>query len=279
MYRTKQEFLEKLEKELARFGVVDKSEIIADFEQHFTDSLALGTGEAEICEKLGDISEIAKQYAEAEIFPVVAVEPEKITTQAIVSDAKSETEFSTESTPEPTPYEKSGIKLNFGGNSNGGTPPPHTNQNADSHHWNGGNGLGGGTPYENSGIRLDNGGIKVGGLITVILVDIFVLSWALPVLFSLIIALLSIPVALIGSGIGIIAGGAFNLSGFFSPFSTISTIFAGAALLAAGGLLVLAGIALIKLFVKLIRAVINWHGKMVVGRPVFEDKKKRERAV
>jgi uncharacterized membrane protein len=74
MFKTKYEFLAGLEKELGRVGVADKSEILADFELHFADSKAQNLSEAEICAKLGSISEIAKQYAEEEIYPVVAVE-------------------------------------------------------------------------------------------------------------------------------------------------------------------------------------------------------------
>jgi uncharacterized membrane protein len=228
MYRTKQDFMEALEKELGRLGITDKSEIIADFELHFADSAAQGLSEVDICAKLGSISEIAKQYAEDEIYPVIAVEP--IEPNAAHSVPQDEEPSSHKQTY--TDYENSGIKFNFP--------------------------------------KSDN--INGGGLLAVICVDIFILSWAIPALFGIMVAFLAVPFALVVSGIVTMVGGAFGTGffGFFSPFPGLVTFFAGLLLLSLGGLFALVGAAFIKLFIKVIRAVIDWHGNMIFGRPVFK---------
>lgn len=104
MINTKYEFLAALEKELERYGVVDKDDILADFEQHFSDSKKQGYTDAEVCERLGSITEIAKQYAAEEIYPVAAVEPIKkpdnenanINSEKISEPVKSEAEKTAE---------------------------------------------------------------------------------------------------------------------------------------------------------------------------------------
>lgn len=57
------EFMSRLSAELQKHGVLD-SEIIEDFEQHFTVGTAEGLTESEVCEKLGEPAEIAAQYAD-----------------------------------------------------------------------------------------------------------------------------------------------------------------------------------------------------------------------
>lgn len=233
MIKTKKDFMEKLEKELGRFGVIDKSEILADFEQHFADS-ADKLSEAEICEKLGDISEIAKQYAEEEIFPVIAVDE---TPQPQEEQKQQE---------EPKQQE---------------APPPASDYSA----------------YQNSGIKLNLGkNINIGGLVTVLCIDIFVLSWALPTLGSLIIALLAVAFSFVVAGISIIVGGMFGFAGFVTPFSALSTVFLGIMFASLAGLLAIAGVSSVKGFIKICRMVIDWHGKMITGKPVFKNNPKGE---
>ncbi|MDR2531851.1 MAG: DUF1700 domain-containing protein [Oscillospiraceae bacterium] len=249
MYKTKSEFLSNLEKELGRFGVLDRSEIITDFEQHFTDSLALGLSESEICEKLGSISEIAKQYAEEEIYPAVAVERER--------------------------EEQSGSGINS-------APPPQNNSSSNAYE-NSGIRFGRcnnktSSDYENSGIRVSFGSNNVnwGGLLAVLCVDIFVFSWAIPALFAVFVGLLSVPFGLITAGLAsMIAGVIGNFWSFTTPFSGLAAFFLGLMLLSLGGLLTVAGIQLIKLFIFIIKAIIDWHGNMIVGRPVFKKKNAR----
>ena len=59
-------FMNELTKSLSEYGVNDSREILLDFEQHFEDGKAAGETEDEVCEKLGDPVEIAKQYVEEE---------------------------------------------------------------------------------------------------------------------------------------------------------------------------------------------------------------------
>lgn len=58
----KETFMNELTKSLSEYGVNDSREILLDFEQHFEDGKAAGETEDEVCEKLGDPVEIAKQY-------------------------------------------------------------------------------------------------------------------------------------------------------------------------------------------------------------------------
>jgi len=245
MYRTKNEFMLSLEKELGRAGIADRSEIIADFELHFADSLSQGLSEAEICSKLGSVSEIAKQYAEDEIYPVVAV----------VRDADPPPPKTSTSSSD---YENSGYRFKF-------------NKNVESS-----------SDYENSGIKVnidnikntfDNKGINWGGLLVCLCVDIFVLSWALGALFALFTGLLAMPVAFLTAAIGsIVVGIVGNVGWFASPATGLLAVFLGLMFLSLGGLLALAGVQLVKLFIKIIKAVIDWHGNMITGKPVFNQK-------
>lgn len=70
-YSTKSEFISGLREALYKNGISDTRDILLDFDQHFDDGAAAGETEAEVCEKLGDVEEIAKQYISDE----VSVEP------------------------------------------------------------------------------------------------------------------------------------------------------------------------------------------------------------
>ncbi|MCL2638772.1 MAG: DUF1700 domain-containing protein [Oscillospiraceae bacterium] len=249
MYRTKNEFLSGLEKELERAGITDRSEIIADFELHFADSTAQGLSETEICAKLGSISEIAKQYAEEEIYPVVAVVTD------VGNDAHGVPPVETTPSASPPPL-------------HGGESQEH-NQAYDD--------------YVNSGVKVNFGGFKkgfeggsfnAGGLATVLIVDIFVLSWAIPALFSIVVAMLAVPFALVVTGLAMMIGGLVGASflNFFSPLPGLVTFFTGLLLLSLGGLFALLGILFVKLFIKIIKSIIDWHGKMITGSPVFKTR-------
>lgn len=88
-YNTKYEFLAALEKELERYGVVDKDDILEDFDRHFSDSKKQGLTDAEVCERLGSITEISKQYAAEEVYPISAGEQAK-KAQNVNSESVSE---------------------------------------------------------------------------------------------------------------------------------------------------------------------------------------------
>ena len=64
---TKQQFLEKLEIELARNHVAEPADIIEEYEQHFAFKLADGYSEEEIAAKLGDPQALAAQYDASQV--------------------------------------------------------------------------------------------------------------------------------------------------------------------------------------------------------------------
>ena len=59
---TKNEFMEKLAKELKARGVADAADIEEEYEQHFASKLADGYSEEEIAAKLGDPAKLAAQF-------------------------------------------------------------------------------------------------------------------------------------------------------------------------------------------------------------------------
>ena len=59
---TKNEFLSKLNVELAKNSISDAADIVSEYEQHFAFKLADGFSEEEIAAKLGDPAGIAVQY-------------------------------------------------------------------------------------------------------------------------------------------------------------------------------------------------------------------------
>lgn len=82
----KKDFMELLGESLSTYGVSDAREILLDFEQHFEDGIAAGETEEQVCEKLGDPIEIAKQYIpEADI----EVEEKKQTNEASAFDTNN----------------------------------------------------------------------------------------------------------------------------------------------------------------------------------------------
>ncbi|MBQ7834751.1 MAG: DUF1700 domain-containing protein, partial [Ruminiclostridium sp.] len=82
----KKDFMELLGESLSTYGVSDAREILLDFEQHFEDGIAAGETEEQVCEKLGDPIEIAKQYIpEADI----EVEEKKQATEASAFDTNN----------------------------------------------------------------------------------------------------------------------------------------------------------------------------------------------
>ncbi len=231
----KTEFLEKLRNSLNEYGVKDAREIITDFEQHFEDGIAAGETEAQVCEKLGDPSEIAKQYISDEEIPIEEVKPK--------AEAYAEsTGFDTNNYNHIPPVQPA---------------PAYT------------------APQQQS-FTIDGG-----KAVLVILVDLFVLIWALPTLVSLIISLYGIVFALFGSGIGCIVGGtlmsfADTSKWLFSSFSPISTVLFGTVSLSACALSVIGSIAATKGFINLCKVIINWHSETFAGHPVCEIKKKEK---
>lgn len=69
IYQNKAEFIGGLKNALSRYEIAGIQEIVQDFEQHFSDGAAAGETEQQVCEKLGDPEEIAKQYISEQASP------------------------------------------------------------------------------------------------------------------------------------------------------------------------------------------------------------------
>ncbi len=248
------EFMNKLSESLSAYGVNDAREIITDFEQHFEDGKAAGETEDEVCIKLGDPVEIAKQYA-------------------------SDTDISVEDTaPKAEPVQEAS---GFDGNSYNSAPPPYNYTTANSGTYT--NAGSDATGYNYGNVNTNHGGFEAdtGKIVIMLLVDIFVLTWAIPALISLIIALYGTVFAAFGSGIGCIIGGVLmsfvdTSAWLFSTLSPISTALFGLVSLSACALLVIGSIAATKGFINLIKHIINWHSMNFVGRKVCKFKKKND---
>ena len=224
--------MSELNKELDRYGVVDKSEIISDFEQHFLAGEANGQTEREVCAKLGSIEEIAKQYVDDDVIAAMA-EKEK---------AAENINAQTQTT------ENSAFGENYQQNNTAAYAQPQKKS-----------------------------AFSAEGLIICLVIDVFLLSWAVPSLGSVIVAYCAIPVSLVATGIATFVVGIVNIfvevSTFISQFVPAGTILLGIALTALGGLLALLGVVMIKGFVSVIKCIVNWHGKSIVGREIFFDEK------
>jgi uncharacterized membrane protein len=72
-------YVASLSLELDKLGVSaeEKTEILEDFNRHFTDGAAEGLTEEQICEKLGSIHEIARQYAPEAAVQLSEAQPEQ----------------------------------------------------------------------------------------------------------------------------------------------------------------------------------------------------------
>ena len=224
--------MENLKASLSEYGVTDTRDIMLDFEQHFVDGLAAGETEAQVCEKLGDPVEIAKQYIpEADI----KVEEKEVKQSGFDSNNYSQ------------PYN--------GAQSQQTLPPPPQ-------------------PVK-QGFQPD-----AGKIIVILLIDVFVLSWAIPSLISLVVGLYGCAVGFGAGGIGAVIGGTLmqfvdTTTWFFTTLSPVSTILFGIVLGAICSLLVIASIAATKGVINVIKHLINWHSEAIVGRKVcvIDDKK------
>lgn len=115
-----------------------------------------------------------------------------------------------------------------------------------------------------------NTGNISGGMITgVILLDLFVLDWALPTVLALAIAYIAVAIAFVISGIA-------NIVAVFVPFISdslttilfggIFNVFAGLAVLGLGGIMAVFIPNVIKVFIGMIKAVARLHVKAFTGR-------------
>ena len=227
----KASFMNSLSERLKEYGVTDTREILLDFEQHFEDGIAAGETEDEVCSKLGDPNEIAKQY-----IPDMEL-----------SDIDKKTETKPAPIPEP-------VNDGFDTHSYNAVPPP--------------------PPVQNQGFQPD-----AGRIIGIIVIDLFVLSWVLPSLISLIFGLYGCTVGFGTGGIltfigGIIMNFLDTSTWLFTTFSPLSTTLFGVVLMSLSSLLVIASIAATKGTINIFKRLINWHSEAFIGKKVCKINKK-----
>ncbi|MGN0618338.1 MAG: HAAS signaling domain-containing protein [Ruminiclostridium sp.] len=264
-YNNKSEFLNGLREALGRYSVPDAREILIDFEQHFDDGAAAGESEAQVCEKLGDVEEIAKQY----ISDIDFAETESKTASAAAEEPAA-SGFGAETGEASQQYS---YGQQYGGAQNmqnaqaaQNMQNAQTAQNAQQY----------GAPqnYNNVGFSPNPGKI-----VGVICVDLLVFSWAIPSLLTVILSFYSAVMAFGVSGISIIVLGAVSsfadVTGILhTGLAPISCVLLGILLSALCGMLVLLCVQIGKGFCAIIRNIINWHSRVFVGRNVINKKNK-----
>lgn len=266
--------MQALRDELAKRNISDTRDILLDFEQHFADGISTGLTEAEVCGKLGDLREIVDQYQDeaaemngcraveafpSPVAPIAAATP--IFTTAGVDNAAATTVTTTANTADVGGFganDYNGAQgVAAGTNANTAGAVPNSGYNATN-----------GTGNANAANNQQNQ-FNLGGLIGALCVDIFVLSWALPALASVIAAYCSLPIAFGVTGLGAVFSGIFSGVGevisYVSPFGPMTDITFGIMLMALAALGVLLGIVIVRGFVNVIISVINWHARLIVG--------------
>ncbi len=118
-------------------------------------------------------------------------------------------------------------------------------------------------------------GADAGKIVGVLCLDLFVYSWALPTLFSLIIALMSITLAFGIVGLvcffgGIVAIGAGFGGLIVTGFAPLSVACLGIMFIGFTGMLTVASVGSVKGFINLCIAIINQHGRAFAGRNVLD---------
>lgn len=278
-YNNKIEFLNGLREALGRYNVPDAREILIDFEQHFDDGAAAGESEAQVCEKLGDVEEIAKQY----ISDIDFAETESKTAAFASAEEPAASGFGAETGEAQQQYsygQQYGAGQNMQNPQAAQTAPNMQNAQTAPNAQNAQNAQQYAAPQ--NGFSPDGG--KVVG---VICVDLFVFSWAIPSLLAVILSFYSSVVAFGVSGISVIVLGAVSsfadVTGILhTGLAPISCVLLGILLCALCGMLVLLCIQIGKGFCAIIRNIINWHSRVFVGRNVINKKNKnvkREAAV
>lgn len=112
-----------------------------------------------------------------------------------------------------------------------------------------------------------------GKIVGVLCVDLFIFSWALPVLASLVTALFACAFSFACSGVMILIGGmtmgfADVSTWFSSGFSPVSTVLLGALIVTGSILLFLLSVKAATGFINIILRIVNWHSRAIVGRNV-----------
>ena len=210
---------------------ITDNEIIEDFEQHFNIGLSEGLTEAQVCEKLGAPAEIANQYA-----------PEGYTEGAGNTQNINQTNSNVNhNQTQQGAFAENNYNYN---NSNVNTATFNNDQGSD---------------------------VDGGKIAAVICLDVFVLVWAIPALFSLLISYWGVMISFFVTPIVMIISIIFG-SYFVGAPIIISTLTPAAGIFAA---LILFGIALImsafcvdiwKGFGKLMQAIARLHYETFTGK-------------
>lgn len=234
---SKNEFMNSLREKLSEYGVTDSREIILDFEQHFEDGIAAGETEDEVCKKLGDPNEIAKQYIPEMEIPAMNMKKE------VKSDGFDTNNYN--AVPPP---------VGFNNNNYNTMPPPAVNQ----------------------GFQPDVGKI-IGILAIDLLILSWALPSLISLVVGLYGCAVGFGVGGILSFIGGILMNFIDTSTWlFSTFSPLSTTLFGVMIMAGCSLLVIASIAATKGIINIIKGLINWHSEAIVGKKVCTINKKGE---
>ena len=261
---TKTEFLTGLRLALEKNNINDPTDILTDFRQHFDDGEAAGETEAEVCQKLGDVDDIIKQYIseDADIAEKAAAAG-----TAAKSTARQAADASGFAQDNGTYSAPGGA---YAGNTYTGQ------QQYTGNTYSGQQQQYAGTAPQQPASNADGGKIACA-----IVLDILIYSWAIPALGGIIIGLFGITIGFIASGVAIFVAGIaafFGAIGGFvvTGFAPISLFLLGITVTALGGMLVVASIASARGFINIIIAIINQHSNAFVGRKVLHKLGKKE---
>lgn len=248
IFNTKSEFMSGLREAVEKYNIPDAREILLDFEQHFIDGAAAGESEADVCRKLGDVEEIAKQYVSDDEFA-----------KAAYNETAQSAQQPSETKPAPQQASNGFDSNTYAGPTNGQMPYAQAApQPAPAY----------------QGFTPDSGAI-----VGIIILDLFVLSWAIPTLASLIISLMGIALGFGAAGIAGLFGGMasffIDISGIISTgFAPITIILFGVMMICFTGMLVIASIASVKGFVNLCKNIINLHSRVFAGYNIIRKESK-----
>lgn len=116
--------------------------------------------------------------------------------------------------------------------------------------------------------------IDSAAVVGILCVDVFLFSWTIPTLASIIIAFYSCVVSLFFAGIGVFIGGAAlgivnSITWITTCFSPVSTALLGVVLASGALLLVGVCVAVGRGFVNICISIINWHSRVFAGKNVL----------
>lgn len=254
---TKKDFMIALHEEFQKIGAVDDPEIFDDFEQHFSQGIADGMTEEQVCEKLGDVSEIAKQYVSE--FGGDGEGEKAVPTQNNESQPK---EISAQQLQQPP---KGAIPV-FDGNECENASASGFESNADNISQQA-------QPIVQNSANQSSDSFNAGGLIGMIILDVMVLSWALPSLAGIIFGYFGIVIGIITSGIATIVCGILgtvdlqlpDIISVITPFHPVSNILFGVTCTSLGALGVLLAVIIVKGFVNMCIKLVKWEIRVIKG--------------